>query len=424
MTDQPNRTDNDLLKRQDSREEARNDAFGNLITKGTRNAIDLPAFYDFSEERYRFIENGTRIPDPDANSTRFTDQDEQFLIEPDAGDTLEFKTAEAPRYIVGSDSDVSWSFQFLTALQDASDSFTLFLEGAFEIEYDGTGNVTFRSLEDGSEKASTSVDTPNGLENPSRPELTFNWYAVGRAEVKIDYTAENAQQTTEPAVITVDDDWLSDAPTGRMGFRLDVANAGIQLEAGSMAYIPQTDTPPTGRPKPHLFSSEELNQVAATGYTVVGAFRVDPERDNVFTTVTDVTVTAEASVDVELWLQAVPPSETDADFLDPDNDGTDEGPAYPRNNSPQNNVIQWTPNVSTFPTRTYAVDGSTIPNGRNVGVAVESSAGVGAGTQKTGQGFTKKRPVYKDNVVLMIGHTPDADTATNVDVFIATDQDW
>jgi hypothetical protein len=261
------------------------DAFEEQVAKGTRNAIDLPAFYDFSEERYRFIENGTRVRDPDADSTRFSDQDEQFLIEPEAGDTLEFKTAEAPRYVVGNDADVSWSFQFPTPLQDASDSFTLFVEGAFEIEYTGDGTVTFRSLEDGSEKGSVDVPTPNGLDSPSRPELEFNWYAVGRAEVTIDYTEENRQQKTDPATLTVDDDWLSDDPTGRVGFRLDVSNAGIQLEAGSMAYIIKSSTPPTSRPKPLLFSSEELNQVAATGYTVVGAIRIDPKLDNVFTTI-------------------------------------------------------------------------------------------------------------------------------------------
>lgn len=417
-------TDHSINERHDAREEARNDAFGELVTKGTQNALDLPAFYDFSEERYRFIENGSRVKDPEANSTRFSDQDEQFLIEPEAGDTLQFKSAEAPRYIVGNDADVSWSFQFLTDLVDGTDSFTLFLEDAFEIEYTGDGSVTFRSLEDGAEKTSTSVDAPNSLESPSRPELEFNWYAVGRAQLTIDYTANNSQLTSDPAVITVDDDWLSDDPVGQIGFELDVSNAGIQLEAGSMAFINKTGTTPTGRPKPHIFASGELNQIAATGYTVIGAFRIDPDRDNVFTTVTAVDVTAEQGVDVELFLKAVPESETDADFLDPDNDGTDEGPAYPRSNSPQNSVIQWTPNVSTFPTRTYAVDGTTIPNGRSVGAATESAAGVGTGIQKTGRAFRRKRPVYKDDVVLMIGYTPDADNATEVDVFIETDQDW
>jgi len=404
--------------------EESSDAFGQLVTKGTQNTLDLPAFYDFSEEWYRFIENGSRIKDPDANSTRFTDQDQQFLIEPQAGDTLQFKTAEAPRYIVGNDVDVSWSFQFLDELVDGSDEFRLFVEGAFEIEYDGAGNVTFRSLEDGSEKASTTVTPPNGLDSPSRPQLEFNWYAVGRAEVTIDYTDGNKQLTTDPATLTVDDDWLSDAPTGRMGFELDVSNSGIRMEAGSMAYIPLTDTPPTGRPKPHVFSSVELNQVPASGYGVVGAFRIDPERDNVFTTVTAVDVTAEEGVDVELFLKAVPEGETDADFIDVQDNGGTDGPAYPRSNSPQNSVIQWTPNASTFPTRTYAIDGSTIPNGRSVGASTEAAAGVGAGIQKTGRGFRRKRAVYKDDVVLMIGHTPDASTATDVDVFIETDQDW
>jgi len=136
------------------------DAFGELVAKGTRNALDLPAFYDFSTERYRYIENGTRIDTPDADSTRFSDQDEQFLLEPNAGDTLEFKTAEAPRYVVGNDADVSWSFKFGAPLVDASDSFTLFVEDAFELEYTGDGTATLRSLEDGSEKASADGERP------------------------------------------------------------------------------------------------------------------------------------------------------------------------------------------------------------------------------------------------------------------------
>jgi hypothetical protein len=400
------------------------DGFGQLVTKGTRNTLDLPAFYQFSEERYRFIENGTRVQNPDADSTRFTDQDKQFLIEPEAGDTLEFKTAEAPRYIVGSDAAVSWSFQFLTGLVDETDTFELFLGDAFEIEYDGAGNVTFRSNENGAEQVAEDVTPPNGLESPSRPEFVFNWYAVGRAELEIDFTANNEQATTDPVTLTVDDDWLSDDPTGQMGFRLDVANAGIQLEAGSMAFIPQTDTTPTSRPKPHLFSESELNQVAADGYTVVGAFRVDPDRDNVFTTVSEVQVFAEQSVDVELWLESVAPGDTDADFLDVDDDGTDEGPLYPRNNSPSNSVIQWTPNVSTFPTRNYALTDTPIPTGRSNGAATQYAGGQGSGSTRTTQPLIAKRPVYPDDVVLMIGHTPNESTAADVSVSMLTEQDW
>jgi len=400
------------------------DAFGQLITKGQRNALDLPAFYDFSEERYRFIQNGSRISDPAADSTRFTDQDEQFLIEPNAGDTLQFKTAESPRYVVGNDVDVSWSFKFGTPLQDAGDVFRLFVGGAFELEFDGAGNVTLQSLENGAVKASRTVETPNGLTSPSRPELTFNWYAVGRLKVDIDYTDSDEQKTTTPTTLTVDDDWLSDDPTGPIGFELDVTNAGISMEAGSMAYIVKTDSPPTGRPKPHVLASSETNQIPASGYGVVAALRIDPERDNVFTTLSDLSVVAEQSVDVELFAVAVDPANTDADFLDVDGDGTDEGPIYPRNNSPQNSVIQWTPNASTFPTRTYALDGSTTPNGRSVGAATEGSGGAGQGTTKVSRTFSKKRPLYSDDVTLLIGHTPDSANVADVDVFLTTDQDW
>ena len=147
--------------------ESSQDAFGQLVTKGTRNTLDLPAFYDFSEERYRFIENGTRIQDPNADSTRFTDQPQQFLLEPEAGDTLVFKTAEKPRYIVGSDAAVSWSFKFVNGLVYGTDTLTLFLGDAFEIEYSGDGTVTFRSNEGGTEQVAEDVTPPNGLEAPS-----------------------------------------------------------------------------------------------------------------------------------------------------------------------------------------------------------------------------------------------------------------
>lgn len=400
------------------------DAFGQQVSKGTRNVTDLPAFYDFSEERYRFIENGTRVQDPDADSTRFADQDEQFLLEPAAGDTLQFKTAESGRYVVGSDAALSWAFKFVSPLVDETDVFKLFLEDVFEVEYDGAGNGTVRSIKDGSTQTSRSFSPPTNLDQPSRPELTFNWYGVGRLELEIDYTDADSQKRSDPVTVTVDDDWLSNDPTASMGFELDVTNSGIQLEAGSMAYIEQTDTPPTSRPKPHIFSSGELNEIAATGYTPIAALRLDPNRQNVYTTLSKLNVTSEASVDVELWAMAVDAANTDADFGDPAGDGTNRGPAYPRNNSPQNSVLQWTPNVSTFPTRTYAVDGSTIPRGRNVGAAFEGSAGKGSSTTKVNNPFAEKRPIYTDDIILLMGHTPDASTATNVDVFAVTEQDW
>jgi hypothetical protein len=115
---------------------------------------------------------------------------------------------------------------------------------------------------------------------------------------------------------------------------------------------------------------------------------------------------------------------TDADFLDPDGDGADEGAAYPRNNSRQNTVLQWTPNVSTFPTRTYRVTGEEIPNGRSIGAAKQDASGQGSNSQKTGESFVKPRPVYPDDVILMLGTVPNASTAADASVFIATDEDW
>jgi len=191
-----------------------------------------------------------------------------------------------------------------------------------------------------------------------------------------------------------------------------------------MAYIPQGDVNATGRPKPMAFSSGELNEIPADGYGVLGALRIDPDREQVYTTITQVDVTGEQSADTEVWLKAVTASETDADFGDPVGDGSDTGPATPRMNSPQNSVVQWTPNVSTFPTRTYSVDGSTIPSGRLVGFATEGAAGTGVGTVRSGNSFRHPRPVYPDDVVLILGHTPDASTAQQADVFVGTDQDW
>jgi hypothetical protein len=400
------------------------DAFGDLVTKGVRNSLDLPAYHSFSEERYRFIENGSRIQDPDADSTRFTDRDKDFLLTPQAGDVLQFKTAERPRYIVGNDVAVSWAFKVEEDLQDADDSLTLFVEDAMELEYLGDDSITLRTIEGGVEAQTRSVDLPTDRTNPTRPELRFNWYAVGRLEVEIDYTVDDDQRTTDTVVLTDDDEWLSDNPTQRIGWELDVTNAGVEVACGSMAYQPQTDTPPTARNKPFALASSELGTIAASGYTAIGALRLDPNRNDVFTTITSVDVTAEDAVDVEVFLKAVPPSTTDADFLDPDDDGTDEGPAYPRQSSPQNSVVQWTPNVSTFPTRTYPVDGSTIPNGRLVGISTENSSGQGANATRTGVQRSANRPVYPDDVVIIIGHTPDESTSTDVDILIGTDQDW
>jgi len=404
------------------------DAFGYPVVKNTRNSLDLPSPYKFSEERYRYIENGTRIQDPEADSTRFDGTGKSFTISAQAGDTIEFKTAEAPRYIVGNDAAASWALQMLDALQGANDRLDLFIEGAYELRFWGDGTSQARTIEDGSENVSQTFDLIPDLSSPVRPEIIFNWYDVGRADYDLDYTSDNEQLTQMLATLTDDTDWISDDPIGRLGFRLDLANPAT-LDAGSMAYILQTSVAPTGRPKPFSLHESDLaaaqnTEIAADGYTVLGALRIDPERDEVFTTLSSLNIAGSETVDTEVMLKAVPPSQTDADFADVDNDGTDEGPAYPRQMSPQNSVLQFTPNVSTFPSRTWPVTGDTIPSGRLVGLAEESSTGQGSGTQKTQNPFRKKRPIYKDDVVLMIGHTPCVSNTQTVNTFGSSDQDW
>lgn len=54
----------------------------------------------------------------------------------------------------------------------------------------------------------------------------------------------------------------------------------------------------------------------------------------------------------------------------------------------------------------------------------EWSDAFGEQVSKAARSFRRKRPVYKDDVVLMIGHTPDSSTAADVDVFVETDQEW
>jgi len=65
----------DTLRRLLELSDGWSDAFGEQVSKGTRNVVDLPAFYNFSEERYRFVENGTRVRDPDVDVVLGTEQD-------------------------------------------------------------------------------------------------------------------------------------------------------------------------------------------------------------------------------------------------------------------------------------------------------------------------------------------------------------
>lgn len=405
------------------------DAFGYPVVKNPRNSLDLPSPYDFNEERYRYIENGVRIQDPDSDSTRFDGAGKAFNISPQAGDTIEFKTAEAPRYVVGHDAAASWAFQMISDLAGANDELTLFIEDSYELRFFGDGTAKAVTIEGGVDNVVATFDLDPDLTVPLRPELVFNWYDVGRAEYDLDYTSDNEQVTQMLATLTDDNDWISDDPIGRVGFRLDVSNSGIELAAGSMAYIPQTDSPPTGRPKPFALHNSDLaiagnSTIAQSGYTVLGALRIDPERDDVFTTVTQLDMSGEQSVDSELSLKAVPEGQTDADFLDVDGDGTQEGPAYPRQMSPQNSVLQFTPNVTTFPTRTSALTGGEIPAGRLVGLSIENSAGTGSKTETFQNSFVKSRPIYKDDIVLIIGHTPGVANTQDPNIFGGTDQDW
>lgn len=398
------------------------DAFDKLIADGTRNTVDIPAIYDFNNERHRLKENGTRVA-PEDISGQFSDNADSFTLSPDAGNTIDFHTAERPRYIVGYEAAASTAGMLNQSLE-SGDTYEVGLrdyqdpENKAFFEFNGGGDNRIVLVGSDTEVATETFTLPEGLNStdPIRYEIQFNAYNVGRYQFKVSYTdsskpIDSKQQNEIVGELAVDDDFAIGDFNHHIYHELDATTAGKSVEAGSFGYIVLGNVEETTRDKGA--SLRGLSYGGSGEFEALAALRVKPGEGNVYTQMKNVSVFPDGGGG-ELLVAVFQAGETDATGFD-----------TPPEMSARNTVIETTTNVSEFVDSTgTTVTSTNDPNGYQIGLTTYESSGQGSQTRtQPSVDIENKRPLYEDDVALFL-YKADSATARSVNLNYFIEQDW
>jgi hypothetical protein len=425
MTHEPNRTDNDLLKRWDKRSSNWTDDFGNQIADRT-NVLDIASHYPLSPERWTLEVDGTRQILDYGSVSQYNHTGSFHELQPAAGETVTFRTAERPRYVVQYELAATWAFsvnqelknndQIIVGLYDGSDGWYLEHNGSQDPDV-----ADFVMERGGSEVyRKQDIDIYKPVDEFARLKLQTGWYDITRQTWERSYS-KDGQQINE-VIGEFSEDIERGPTTGNQPLyyevTADASTSSLVLEAGSCAQVNLGRTTPLRR-----FKSEvRTNSITVTGsWEPLQAYRIDPDRDIVNVQIDNLQIAEYgASADVELIGLAFDKSNVkdgggnaleDSDF------------STPVDFSPQNNVFETTSNVDQVVDSTGTLQTSmSNPGGWQLARGELFEAGTGNESQgATTTNPAVKRPFYPRDYMVIMGKSS---TAGDVNYRLDVEQDW
>lgn len=390
------------------------DAFGNQVSRGTNNKLDLPADKPYSEERFRLFENGDRVNiNYSEGENIFEDLQDVYKITVPEDEEIIFRNAEKQRYVVGYEAEWSNSFELNRELQgNEFVEIMLTSDNSFSnghgIRFE-SGRVFMFERRDGENLEEVTVDLERPVTDFTRFEMRYNWYNVGNFRLKQSFTRNGEQINKEIGKLSVDGSRGSKTSLGYISTRIhrEEGSPELFLEHGSLGYNILGSVTATTRGKGTVLRN--ISYEDSPDYSPLFAVRINPEKSN---------VTAEID---NLIAMTGPTGETIAVSVDPElTDAT--GWEIPPENTGLNSVVQFTENVSTFPDS----DGNEVtsaedPGGFQVGITTTDIEGQGAQQRRTGTQRVRKRPIYSDDVIVVLGR---ADEDGDYSVRLDTEQEW
>lgn len=429
----------DILTRNDT-------AFGEPVSNITVNRIDASGAYDFNTGRHFLLENGTFIYDLDVltDPDTFSDSDGKFQMTAKPGDEHVFGARERVRYVPNYEllfGAAAWAESELEsgqhfAVEFANDTFS---DGyRYHFSYDDAAGRVALDVEQaafGSIVDSVPVDLENredhGFDHtkPSVPRGKVNWYGAGLFRASLSYPVRSTtlpydvlddgayisdQKNPEIARTANDDDVATASPNLRVQVRA-WAEAGaanpLTVNVASLGSLIRGNATERDREKPAIFwdVGGSISQYPVDNVTDAMAARIDPTRREVVAKCQPVIFQPDGSdVTMEMSVYAIHEDHPDltVNFNDPDDDGTDEGPAPAAQARVQTDVMQYTRDVTSIPTETdIRADATTglVPNMRHLTTTIgQSGGGNDPGSVTAGEGADIVRNVYPEDVVIFL----------------------
>lgn len=441
------------------------DAFGIGVVHSTTNKIDLPSTYDFSTERYLLYVNGTRVqPDSVAFADHFSDQKSAFDLEPDAGDRVELRIRERPRYVPGYEilAGMAWYMgstlpagaEVKVGLRDPNENGFFVVHtpnGVFaDIVKDGTMTVS-QEVTDGYLKGRDNISLQERLQQPQIDRHLINMYGVGGFKPGKSYlkpVAQNVVDGIDNANVQLNQNLLaehlrangaavaddvgvgnlsevnSDEFNLHLSFEIDCTNAasGATLKALSSQYAVLGDVLPTTRPKRATFF--DLGGSISEGWNDgVIALRTDPTRSNISVDLTQIGITP--TVSMEVVAMGFNPDDitfSPSNFVPVESQASYDG----LNSILEANAVDA---PFSYPTQTY-----TNPKGQSVEVpdksrslnaASETAGNTGQPQGAGGETTDSKETIFEDDIILIIPRGAPGVTGGQLELLdLQTEQEW
>lgn len=408
------------------------DGFNVQYSNKPVNRLDIGGNYDFNTGRHRLIVNGAFIDDAGSTS-KFTDLPGDFQINASSGDTVTFGARELLRYV--PNFEVLWGIEAF-ADADLTSGQTVYIEltdanrnNGYRYRFNDT-DIELQQLSGGSPVDSETVsyrraeDRGWRLTQPFVTRTLYNWYGAGQSRYRVSFPDGDTQPLDELGRTANTSGVATEEINLRPQVTVDLSGSASDLNVniGSIGAAIIGDATQINRPKaPPFWGLGGAISQQFTDNDPVLAARINPNRDNVAVQALKSQFKPGGSgVTMELLVGAVHKdnSSLTVNFADPDDDGTDEGAQGAAQTQAQNDVMQYTRDVTGYPSVSGQVraDGTTgtAPDVRSVADAIASSgSGNDPAAQAAAAAGEEKRLVFPEDVVLFIPRTSPLGSTTS-----------
>lgn len=419
----------------------RNDTgFSSRISDRTTNRLDISSTYPPNTERHKFTVNGTEDRE---FTTQFTNQPGTYQLTASDGDTVSLSSREQFRYVPNYEALFGIAAWYETDATTLSNGQRLFVElsddernNAFGYEFTPgdtrafirSGGTLIDELPQSEFGAYTNGKAEKGdpfdhidRDQPLNPRGYLNWYGVGQFRPTLSYTQSDSQQSNETLGYLSNQDDVTTEEINlkpRVVLDADAGAASYTVNVGSMGTLIRGGATEFDRPRAAVF----YDLGGSIGATYAGndpllAKRHAPDKQNVSVKLDIPEFSPSGDVTVDILVGAVSPSETDATGFAPSRQG-----------DAQNTAVEYTTNVSTFPTVTRDVpDSSTqveVPDVRYLASSVAEGAKNDPSKAEAGPGEQNKRILGEDEIALYIPRTAGSTSVSLNWLRPVNTQDW
>jgi hypothetical protein len=404
--------DNYVLNELKTLQRKNNDAFGNSILNRT-NVLDLAAHYPYSPERWRIFVDGSRVFPEYTSVSQYTHDTDRHLLQPAAGETVVFESAEKPRYVVQYELACTLTFALNQSLQSGDSLVVGLYDGSdgWYMEQDGTHNddeADFVTERSGTEVyRQENLDIYRATTQFARLRLQSAWYDIARQKWSRSF----------PELNNNTDAFAEQENPVNYEIQASDSTTGLELEAGSAAQVNLGTTTALTRNK---IATETFNIGTSGTWLPQFCLRIDPDNPNVNIQLSDVAIIEqETQSDVRVSAQACDPS----NVLDSGgNELTSSDYSTPEILSDTNQALQISTAVEQFPNSSGTTVTSTdTPGGWQVGYdSLYTAQGNNTADQAAGN-IASKRPIYSQDVIVFIAN---AGGTGGVSINYRSEQDW